>query len=55
MSRRFETRKRALITAVGLGLVLLLIYSGLQIVESTVFKSTRGPAQTVSKKTVKVL
>lgn len=52
MSRRFETRKRALITAVGLGLVLLLIYSGLQIVESTVFKSTRGPAQTVSKKTI---
>ena len=52
MSRRFETRKRALITAVGLGLVLLLIYSGLQIVESTVFKSKRGPAQTVSKKTI---
>lgn len=52
MSRRFETRKRALLTAVGLGLVLLLVYSGLQIVESTVFQSTHRPAETVHKKTV---
>lgn len=52
MSRRFETRKRALLTAIGLGLVLLLVYSGLQLMESTVFQSTHRPAETVHKKTV---
>ena len=50
--KRYQTRKAALFAAIGLVLLLLIIYSGLQILESTVFQSTQSHGTTAPKKTV---